>query len=165
MMMVANHYIPRLIPLRLPRVCVAVTGAHPADMVEKAEVLVRDNAFLEFRLDYLSRPGLAIPRIKKFMEYHPHVVAIGTCRRTANGGRFRGSIASQLDILGKAAVAGCQLLDIELQSASRCKPERLQRLRNRAALILSFHDFRATKKLEETLDKMVAYPADFYNIV
>jgi 3-dehydroquinate dehydratase/shikimate dehydrogenase len=38
-------------------------------------------------------------------------------------------------------------------------------LRSRAALILSFHDFRATKKLDETLGKMLACPADFYKIV
>jgi len=134
-------------------------------MVEKAEVLVRDNTFLEFRLDYLSRPVLALARIKQFTEYHPHVATIATCRRVANGGKFRGSIASQLDILTKAAAAGCQLVDMELQSALRCKRAQLERLRTRAALILSYHDFRGTKKLEETLEKMVAMPADFYKIV
>ena len=53
--------MPRLLPLRLPRVCVAVIGSDPNEMAEKAEALVRDNSFLEFRLDYLSeaRPGHA----------------------------------------------------------------------------------------------------------
>src|SRR5262249_32835846 len=134
-------------------------------MVEKAESLARDNSFLEFRLDYLSRPGLAIPKIKRFTEYHPHIVCIATCRRAASGGRFRGSVASQLDILGKAAAAGCQLVDIELQSAQRVKAQQLQRLRSRVGLVLSFHDFRATKKLDETLDRMRAIPADFYKLV
>src|SRR5713226_5030076 len=161
----SSSYISRLLPLRLPRVCVAVTGSDATEMVEKAEALVRDNTFLEFRLDYLSRPALVLPKIKRFTEYHPHVVAVGTCRRVASGGKFRGSLASQLGVLGKAAAAGCQLLDIELQSASKCKPEQLRRLRTRAALIVSFHDFRATKRLEETLEKMVAFPADFYKIV
>ncbi len=160
-----NQFVARLRPLRLPRVCVAVIGSDPAEMVEKAEVLVRDNTFLEFRLDYLSRPVLALARIKQFTEYHPHVATIATCRRVANGGKFRGSIASQLDILTKAAAAGCQLVDMELQSALRCKRAQLERLRTRAALILSYHDFRGTKKLEETLEKMVAMPADFYKIV
>src|SRR5246127_299192 len=105
----ANNFVSRLRPLRLPRVCVAVIGSDPAEMLEKAEALVRDNTFLEFRLDYLPRPVLALPRIKRFMEYHPHVVAIATCRRIASGGRFRGSLAAQLDILGKACAAGCQL--------------------------------------------------------
>ena len=160
-----NSYISRHLPLRLPRVCLAVTGADPVELIEKAEGLIRDNTFLEFRLDYLSRPALALPKIKRFTEYHPQVVAIATCRRKASGGRFRGSMRSQLELLGKAAVAGCHLLDIELQTATECKPEQLQRLRNRAALILSYHDFRGTKRLEETLDKMVAISADYYKIV
>jgi len=154
-----------MLPLRLPRLCVAVIGSDANAMVEKAEALVRDNSFMEFRLDYLSKPGLALPRIKRFIESHPGTVVIATCRRAVNGGKFRGSIASQLDILGKAAAAGCQLLDVELQTVSKCKPAQLQKLRSRAALILSFHDFRATKKLDETLEKMIEFPADYYKVV
>jgi 3-dehydroquinate dehydratase / shikimate dehydrogenase len=160
-----NNYVQRFIPLRLPRVCVAVTGADPSELFDKAEGLVRDNPFLEFRLDYLSKPGLALPKIKHFFEMYPHAVAIATCRRTASGGKFKGSVASQLELLGKASALGCQLVDVELQTALKCKPEQLQKLRTRAALILSFHDFRATKKLEETQEKMRKYPADFYKVV
>jgi 3-dehydroquinate dehydratase/shikimate dehydrogenase len=154
--------MPRLLPHRLPRVCVAVIGSDPNEMAERAEALARDNSFLEFRLDYLSKPGLAMPRIKRFIESHHGMVAIATCRRAVSGGKFRGSIASQLDVLNKAAAAGCQLVDVELQTANKIKPEQLQKLRAKAGLILSFHDFRATKKLEEALQKMLAYPADFY---
>src|SRR5271154_5426486 len=128
-MISAPGYMPRLLPLRLPRVCVAVIGSDPAEMTDKAESLARDNPFLEFRLDYLSKPGLALPKVKRFMESHPGTVVIATCRRVASGGKFRGSIASQLDILGKAAAAGCQLIDVELQTASKCKPDQLKRLR------------------------------------
>lgn len=158
-------YAPRLLPLRMPRVCVAVTGADASEMMEKAEALVRDNPFLEFRLDYLPKPGLAISKIKAFMESHPGTVVIATCRRTVAGGRFRGSMASELDILAKASGAGCQLLDVELQTAIKSKPAQVQKLRGRSALILSFHDFRGTKRLDETLQKMLAVQADFYKIV
>jgi 3-dehydroquinate dehydratase/shikimate dehydrogenase len=144
---------------------VAVTGSDPAEMLEKAEALARDNTFLEFRLDYLPRPALALPKIKQFAEYHSHVVAMATCRRVAAGGKFRGSIVSQLDILNKASASGCQLVDLELQSAAHCRPEQLRRLRSHTALILSHHDFRATKNLEQILAKMVAISADFYKIV
>ena len=161
----SNNFVARLRPLRLPRVCVPVIGSDPTDMLDKAEAIVRDNGFIEFRLDYLSRPALALPKIKQFTEYHPHVAVVATCRRAAGGGKFKGTIAAQLDILGKAAAAGCQLVDLELQSALRAKPQQLQRLRNSAALIHSFHDFRATKNLEKILGKMVAIPADFYKIV
>jgi 3-dehydroquinate dehydratase / shikimate dehydrogenase len=160
-----TSYVHRFVPLRLPRVCVAVTGSDPAELVEKAESLVRDNPFLEFRLDYLPRPALALPKIKSFFEVYPHAVVIATCRRAANGGKFRGTVAAQLELLSKAAASGCQLVDLELQSAAKCKADQLQKLRARAALILSFHDFHATKKLDETLAKMQHYPADFYKVV
>lgn len=160
-----NQSFTRLRPLRLPRVCVAVIGADAADMVEKAEALVRDNIFLEFRLDYLARPALAIAKIKEFIESQPQVTTIATCRRAASGGKFRGSIAAQLDILGKASAAGCQVIDIELQSAIRCKPRQLEKLRNGASLMISYHDFRATKKLEATLEKMSEFSTDLYKIV
>jgi 3-dehydroquinate dehydratase/shikimate dehydrogenase len=160
-----NGYVSRFLPRRMPRVCVAVTGADAAEMVEKAEALARDNTFVEFRLDYLSKPALGLPKIRQFTEYYPQIVAIATCRRALNGGKFRGSVASQLDILSKAATAGCQLIDIELQSAVKCKRDQLEKLRSRAAVILSYHDFRHTKKLEDVLSGMVALPADFYKIV
>jgi 3-dehydroquinate dehydratase / shikimate dehydrogenase len=160
-----STYTQRLLPLRLPRLCLALTASDPGEMVEKAESLVRDNPFLEFRLDYLARPALALPKIKKFLDLHPHVRVIATCRRIASGGRFRGSVASQLDMLTKAANAGCHLLDVELQTALKSSPQAFEKLGQRAALILSFHDFRATKKLQETLEKMHKFPADFYKVV
>jgi 3-dehydroquinate dehydratase / shikimate dehydrogenase len=161
----AAPVVPRLLPLRLPRVCVAVIGSDAEEMIQKAEGLARDNSFLEFRLDYLSKPALALPKVKRFLESHPGMVITATCRRAASGGKFRGSIVSQLDILGKAAACGCHLLDVEIQTAVKCKPELLQKLRGRASLILSFHDFRGTKKLDETLEKMLAFSADYYKVV
>lgn len=160
-----NHYGNRLLHLRLPRVCVAIAAGEASEILEKAEALSRDNPFVELRLDYLSRPGLALPRIREFTATHPHVAVIATCRRVASGGKFQGSIPAQMDFLGKAADAGCQLVDVELQTAQRLKPAHLERLRAKAAVVLSHHDFRATQKLDETLKKMSAFPADFYKVV
>jgi 3-dehydroquinate dehydratase/shikimate dehydrogenase len=160
-----NHYGSRLSHLHLSRVCVPVFGSDAAQLIEKAESIVRDNTFIEFRLDYIARPALALSRIKEFTEFHPHVTVIATCRRAASGGKFQGSIAAQVEILAKAAAAGCQVIDIELQTAIRLKPAQLDKLRSKAAIILSFHDFHATQKLDETLKKMASYPADFYKIV
>ena len=128
-----NHYLSRISHLRLPKVCVAVAGPDANDLLDKAEAVVRDNPFIELRLDYLARPGLALPRIKEFTETHPHVAVIATCRRTASGGKFHGSIPAQLEFLGKAAEAGCQLVDVEIQTAVRLKPAQLQKLRAKAA--------------------------------
>jgi len=134
-------------------------------LVEKAEHLARDNSFLEFRLDYIPRPALALGKVRQFSETHPHITVIATCRRAAAGGRFQGSMAAQMEILAKAGMAGCQLVDVELQTAVRLKPAQLEKLGSKATIILSFHDFHATGKLEETLEKMTGYPADFYKVV
>ena len=151
--------------MRLPRVCLALSGDNIEHMIAISESMARDNPFIEFRLDYLKQPLTALSKINRFLETHQYVTAIGTCRRLQNGGKFKGSLASQLEVLGKAHAAGCQLLDLELQSALKAKPEAIARLRSHAGLILSFHDFRATRKLDETLAKMVQIPADFYKVV
>ncbi|HXU18167.1 MAG TPA: shikimate dehydrogenase [Terriglobales bacterium] len=160
-----NHYASRLLHLRLSRVCVAVIASDANELVEKAEHLARDNSFLEFRLDYIPRPALALGKVRQFSETHPHITVIATCRRAAAGGRFQGSMAAQMEILAKAGMAGCQLVDVELQTAVRLKPAQLEKLGSKATIILSFHDFHATGKLEETLEKMTGYPADFYKVV
>src|SRR5258708_8361094 len=121
-----TSYMPRLLPLRLPRACVAVIGSDASNMIEKAEAVIRDNSFLEFRLDYLSKPALALPKIKRFMESHPGTVAIATCRRVASGGKFRGSIASQLNVLAKTTPSRSPLCAMELQTPSKGKPAHTQ---------------------------------------
>ena len=156
---------PRFLPARLPRLCVPVWATNPAELVQKADSIVRENPFIEFRLDYLPKPALGLAKVKTFIEFHPEALIIATCRRAANGGKFRGSIAAQVDLLAKAASQGCHLVDVELETAARLKANDFARLRRSANLLLSFHDFRGTKKLEETFAKMRQYPADFFKVV
>src|SRR4051812_16574079 len=158
-------YHPHMIRHRVPRVCVPITGSDPSEMLDKAEAVARDNSFLEFRLDYLTHPGDFLTKLKGFIEYHPHLTLIATCRREKSGGRYRGSIESQLEILGKAANLGCQLIDVEIESAELMKPKQWDKLKKAAALILSFHDFRGTKHLEKTFNRMKQYPVDFFKVV
>ena len=161
----ASSYASRIHRFRLPRVCVPVVGADASTMIERAESVVRDNAFLELRLDYLPQPAAAFPKLKTFLEMHPEATVIATCRRAVNGGKFKGSVAAELAILLKAADVGFPLVDIELQSAKSLKPDQLRGLTDRVGLIISYHDFRATKKLEEQFAGMSEYPADFYKVV
>jgi 3-dehydroquinate dehydratase / shikimate dehydrogenase len=158
-------YASRIQRFRLPRICVAVVGEDASNIIDRAESLVRDNPFMEFRLDYLSQPAAGLPKLKHFLDLHPEATVIATCRRVVNGGRFKGSAAAQLDILLNAAATGFQLVDIELQSAEILKKGELAELKDRVGVILSYHDFKATKKLEETFAEMKGYPADFYKVV
>ncbi len=158
-------FASRIQRFRLPRVCVAVVGEDASKIIDRAESLVRDNPFMEFRLDYLSNPAAGLPKLKQFLDLHPEATVIATCRRAVNGGKFKGSGAAQLDILTKAAATGFQLVDIELQTAEILKSGELAELKDRVGVILSYHDFKATKKLEETFSEMTRYPADFYKVV
>jgi 3-dehydroquinate dehydratase / shikimate dehydrogenase len=161
----SSTYASRIRRFRLPRLCLAVVGGDAGTMIERAESLVRDNPFIELRLDYLSQPLPALPKLKTLIEMHPEATFIATCRRSVNGGKFKGSVAAELAILRKAADCGFPLVDLELQSAEALKSDELADLYNRVGLILSHHNFKATKKLEEQFAEMSKYPADFYKLV
>src|SRR6516162_5864583 len=161
----STAYASRIQRFRLPRVCVAVVGEDPANIIERAESVVRDNPFMEFRLDYLSNPAAGLPKLKHFLDLHPEATVIATCRRAVNGGRFKGSAAAQLALLTKAAATGFQLVDLELQSAEILKAGELAELKDKVGVILSYHDFRVTKKLEDLFAGMKKHPADFYKVV
>ncbi len=151
---------------RIGKICVAITGASPAEMLRNAEEISRENHFVEFRLDYLANPIAAIPKIKQFLYERSEVTAIATCRRAATGGKFKGTIAAELEILEKAALAGCHLVDLELQTAEHMKPAQLQRLRSRgAALIISYHDFESTKDLDRVFERIHPFQPEFAKIV
>lgn len=159
-------FSPRVLRQRLPRICVAVTGRNAAELMDKAEQVARDNSFLELRLDYISQPATLLPKLKGFIGFHPHIALVATCRRVKSGGRFRGSIATQIDLLAKAASLGCQLVDVELETAIHLKQRDWDKLRKAgASIILSSHDFRATRNLEKTYAQMTRFPADFLKIV
>ncbi len=156
---------PRPLPLRLPRLCVAIIGADAADMIADAVSVVREESFLEFRLDYLKQPLEALPALKEFLHTYPNMLAIATCRRAVNGGKFRGPVAAQIEVLKKAQAAGCQIVDIEVESAATLKPAEIGSLRARSALLLSSHDFKETRDLEATFQSMQQIRADFYKVV
>jgi 3-dehydroquinate dehydratase / shikimate dehydrogenase len=158
--------VPQFLRPRIGKVCVAIIGATPAEMLEKAATVVKETPFLEFRLDYLEKPLLALPKIKQFLADNTAVTAIATCRRAATGGKFSGNAAAQLEVLTKAAASGFQIADIEIESAESLKKADLQQLRETGiALIVSYHDFAATKDLDALFKRIEPFHPDFYKIV
>ena len=157
---------PQLLRSRLTKVCVAIIGTTAAEMIEKASAVVKESPFLEFRLDYLEKPLAAMPRFKQFFEENTAATAIATCRRAALGGKFQGSIAAEVEVLAKAAASGFQLADIELETVeSLKKADFLQFRETGIALIISHHDFAATKDLDGIYARIAPYNPDFFKIV
>jgi 3-dehydroquinate dehydratase/shikimate dehydrogenase len=162
----APAHAPHFIRSRIGKVCVAIAASTPQEMMEKAEEAARENTFLEFRLDYLPKPLLALPAIKQFLYERSEITAIATCRRVPAGGQFKGAIAAEMEILEKAAASGCHLVDVELQTAEALKKGQLEKLRAQgAALIISYHDFAATKDLDGIFERIQPFEPEFVKIV
>lgn len=156
--------------LRVPKLCVAVQASTPAEMFNRAEQALKDVRFLEFRLDALPRPASALTRLKSFLAEHHGITVIATCRRTPNSGGFSGSLEQELQILLKAARAGCSIVDLEVESAEEALPARVHRFRAAlrdagAKLLVSFHDFSRTHALEQAADRIAAFAPDFVKVV
>jgi 3-dehydroquinate dehydratase / shikimate dehydrogenase len=159
------NYSARSLRLRIPRICVSITSDDAAELMEKAEAVLRENSLVELRLDYLESPLAAMPRLRKLCEARPDAILIGTCRRKSSGGNFPGSLEQQLEVLRKAAEAGCLAVDVEIESAESINEQEWEELRSLAAIVLSSHDFETTSRLEETFARMRDFNADFYKVV
>jgi 3-dehydroquinate dehydratase/shikimate dehydrogenase len=163
----AAPVLPRLRPGKL---CVAIQAGSAAELIERAEAALADTKFLEFRLDSLPKPVTALPNLRDFLATHRDVTAIATCRRKLFGGHFAQSLAEELAVLTAAAEAGCQIVDLEVESAEQAKPAQLAKFRDGlraagAALLVSFHDFTRTKGLEQAADRIEKFAPDFVKVV
>jgi len=159
-------FTPQMIRARIGKLCVAITGATPTEMLDRATEAARENNFLEFRLDYLSSPLAALPKFKQFFGSRSELTAIATCRRASTGGKFKGTIAAELEILEKAAASGFHLIDVELQTAESMKKAQMQKLRSRgAALIISYHDFETTKDLDKIFARIKPFEPEFIKVI
>jgi len=157
---------PQFLRSRIGKVCVAIIGSTATEMLEKASAVVKETPFLEFRLDYLEKPLLALPKFKHFFTDNTAATGIATCRRTANGGKLSGKVADEIEVLSKAAAAGFHIIDVELESAEAMKKGDIQKLRDTGvALIISHHDFNATKDLDGIYNRIAPFQPDFIKIV
>jgi len=159
---IASH----LLRSRIGKLCVAIIGTSPGEMIDKATEVLKESTFLEFRLDYLAKPLNALPALKHFLAANGAATVIATCRLKDNGGRFEGSRAAELEVLLKAAASGFHLVDIELESIEKLPKNTVSQLREAgAAVIVSYHDFHATKDLEAIYKRMKPFAPDFLKVV
>lgn len=153
-----------LLPRNLPRICVALGYQTASELSAAAERECKDgSSFFEFRLDALTDAATGIAVISDFLKQHPETRILATCRAKGNGGSFTAGVAKQVDILQVAAKAGACAIDLEIESAEALKRD-VQKLRDEAPLIISFHNFDSTPALESILKRLRRIPADAYKI-
>jgi 3-dehydroquinate dehydratase/shikimate dehydrogenase len=150
--------------------CIAIQASSPAELIERAMSGLQDANFLEFRLDTLPEPAEALGAVQEFLAANRDVIVIATCRRKPNGGSFAGPLSAELELLGKAAEAGCQIVDLEVESAEESSPAQLEAFRVRlreagAALLVSFHDFTGTPDLDKAAARIDAFHPEFVKVV
>ncbi len=149
----------------LPKVCIALGLPTVEKLLEQADKEVAaGECFLEFRLDYLNRPEAGLKAVAAFLEKHPDVSLLVTCRRHQNHGKYNGVIDDQMKILNAAIDAGAHAIDVEIETAEKTI-ERLEHMRAKAHLIVSWHNYEGTPPLEPVLRRMMKVPADAYKLV
>ena len=163
----AQATVPRL---RLGKVCVAVQGSTTAELLGRAETALLDVRFLEMRLDTLAKPAASMHKVQEFLSERRDVIVIGTCRRKANGGGFTGSLNAELEILLKAAEIGCQIVDLEIESAEQMSKPQMAKFRaalreTGTSLLISFHDFTRTKGIEQAAERIEAFEPEYVKVV
>ena len=121
------------------------------------------NTLFEFRLDHLAEAASGIQVIRAFQRRYSDARVLATCRHQQNHGAFTGSIERQVAILRDAAIEGSAALDIEIESAEQAESA-LPSLRERAPLIVSYHDFESTPTLARILRRLERIPAEAYKI-
>ncbi len=111
----------------------------------------------ELRLDYLRDFGDLEGKLHQMILrlHSSHIVA--TCRRAQAGGHFPGRVEQQIPILQAAVRAGCQWVDIEIESVTRAGPAILRTFRP-AKVIVSYHNYRHTPPLGPIYRRMARLP-------
>ena len=149
----------------LPKICIALGLPSTDKLLESARREVEaGESFFEFRLDYLPDPLEGARAIRRFLGEFPDCLILATCRRHQNQGRFNGSIEDQIHVLECAVDCGARAVDVEVESAAALRG-RLETLRSRAMLVISYHNFESTPALDAVVRRLVQFPADAYKIV
>ena len=142
-------------PLGVDRICVIIGRTrHRMIMVELEEAVKRGAAFIEIRLDFLSK-AVEFQRLLPLKK----CPWIATLRRREDGGRWTGTEAERKTIIRQAIVAGFDWVDLETDIAHE-----IPRFRT-VKRIVSYHNMNETPPdLEDIYEKMNEQDADVLKI-
>ena len=112
----------------------------------------------ELRLDFLQDPTDLDSKLRQMLMRLHFPQTIATCRRSKAGGLFRGSVKEQAAILAGAVHAGCQWVDIEMESVVAAGPSLLQQFRP-AKVIVSYHNYTQMPDLRAIYRRLARLPA------
>ena len=117
----------------------------------------------ELRLDYLQDFSQMESQLRQMLMRLHFPQTIATCRLATAGGMLRGTPADQAAILTAAVRAGCQWVDVDLESVQKGGVALLREL-GPAKIIISFHDFQKTPALASTYRRIARLPVQMVKI-
>jgi 3-dehydroquinate dehydratase/shikimate dehydrogenase len=117
----------------------------------------------ELRLDYLQDYSQFELQLHQMLMRLHFPQTIATCRMAAAGGMMTGTLADQSAILAAAVRAGCQWVDVEIESVQKGGVALLRALRP-AKIIVSYHDFQKTLPLAPVYRRLVRLPVQVVKI-
>lgn len=127
-------------------ICGVIAAHTAADARRQIRLALRYTRVIELRLDWLE--GAA--ELRRFLKLlksagiPPHTIVIATCRSIHAGGKFSGDPLEQLYILRSAIQAGCNWVDLEIESLGAIPPFTSDLYTSRAKRIVSYHNFKET---------------------
>lgn len=115
-------------------ICVSIARTRHRMMIAEHQALAERGAKLvELRIDWLSRE----PDVVRLLKDRPTPVIV-TCRRPADGGKWRGAEEARLRLLRTAIISGADYVDLEDDIASSVPRY------GKTKRIVSHHDFEGT---------------------
>jgi len=145
------------------RIFITLAGPSLAAMEAQAGRFSSAGVGYELRLDCLQNfTDFEVSLHQILLRTHlPQVIA--TCRREEAGGAFKGSVEEQVAVLAAAVRAGCQWVDLELESIQQGGSTLLGQF-DPAKVIASYHNFRQTRSLGSVYRQLVRLPVDTVKI-
>jgi 3-dehydroquinate dehydratase/shikimate dehydrogenase len=122
------------------KICAVVAAAGANAMHQQLRLALRQTLTVELRLDWLVNDR-EISRFLRRLKPQPGATLIATCRRREAGGKYAGTIASQLARLADAIAAGCQWYDLEIETVRKCPPGLLDAMLPSGRQLTSAHFF------------------------
>jgi 3-dehydroquinate dehydratase / shikimate dehydrogenase len=146
-----------------PRIFIALAAPTLNAMEAIASRISGTPVGFELRLDFLQDFSQIESQLRQMLLrlHSPQVIA--TCRLAGAGGMLQSTIENQLAILSSAVRAGCQWVDVEIESVQKAGVAMLRELRP-AKIIVSYHNFQSTPALGAIYKRMVRLPVQMVKI-
>ena len=148
---------------RTPRIFITLAGPSLAALEAQASRSLGAPLGYELRLDYLQDFTQFEASLHQMLLRLHVPQTIATCRREEAGGAFKGSVEEQAAVLAAAVRAGCQWVDIELESIKQAGSSLLRQF-HPARVIASYHNYRKTPSLGAVYRQLARLPVDMVKV-